>query len=209
MFSCRGPSKATAYIGVPADPAQVFATPEQLRSFLGFASDDTTSLSDSEADDLMLRAQKVVERYTKLTLYDTTFTNLRDVFEHKIELRKAPSQSVTSVERQVNNIFELVDVSIFKLIRANQLFYSALVLKDSQFWPIDQDREEESIKIIFIAGFGPDKTTLPADLIAGLFRVSSDLFSNRGDCECDGGEGADQISAQSRAILNRFKIMEI
>lgn len=209
MFHCRSIAIATSYIGVPDDPTQVFSTPEKLRSFLGFASDDTISLSDDEANDLMLRAQAVVERYTKLTLYDTTFTNLRDVFEHSFELRKAPTQSVTSIERQVDDILELVDPTIFKLVRANQLFYGSVALKEAQHWPIDQDREQESIKIIFIAGFGPDETTLPPDLITGLFRVTSDLFSNRGDCECDGGEGADEISAQARAILKRFRIMEI
>lgn len=209
MLHCRTIAKATPYIGVPDDATQVFATPEQLRSFLGFASNDTISLSDIEANDLMLRAQAIVERFTKLTLYNTIFTNLRDVFEHSFEMRRAPTQSVTTIERQVNDNFELVDASIFKLIRANQLFYGSVALKEAQHWPIDQDRELEAIKIIFIAGFGPDETTLPPDLISGLFRVTADLFSNRGDCECDGGESIGNISTQARAILNRFRIMEI
>lgn len=210
MFNhCRGPAKATPYIGVQADPTQVFATPEEMRSSLGFASDDTVSLSDTEANNLMLRAQAVTERYTKLTLYETTFTNLRDVFEHVTELRRAPTQSITSIDRQVLDNFEAVDAAVFKLIRANQLFYGNVALKESQHWPHDQDREAESIKIIFVAGFGADKTSLPVDLVAGLFRVAGDLFSNRGDCECGDGSGAVNISSQALAILNRFRIMEI
>lgn len=207
MFRCRGPARATSYIGVAANATQTFSTPEKLRSFLGFASDDTTSLTDIEANDLMLRAQAVTERLTKLTLFDTTFTNLRDVFEHKIELRAAPTQSVTSVERQVEDVFEAVETTVFKLIRANQLFFGSIVLKDSELWPHDQDHEPEAIKIVFVAGFGPDKTALPTDLIAGLFRVVNDLFANRGDC---GGVGDfASIGAEARALLNRFIIREI
>ena len=201
------------YIGVPDDPTATAFTPDDVRVYLGYPSGDTVSLTDQEANDLMFRSQDVFERCTGLTLFNTTFTNLRDCFydgnlghhhNGNLELRRAPTQSITSIKRQVDGSLTLVETTVFKLIRANQLFYGSASLKESETWPIDFDIEQEVVEIIFKAGFGPTGTSLPADLKNGLLRIIADLHSNKGDCL-----DQEKISPGAMVLIRKFRILEI
>ncbi len=205
--------RAYPYIGVPDDPTTTAFLPDDVRVYLGYPSGDTVSLSDQEANDLMFRSQEAFERCTGLTLFDTTFTNLRDCFHEghsthhhnfNLELRRAPTQSITSIKRQVDEVLTLIAATVFKLIRANQLFFGSAVLKESQTWPTDFDIEQEVIEIIFKAGFGATGASLPADLKNGLLRIIADLHSNKGDCPEE-----EQISPGAMALIRKFRVLEI
>lgn len=209
--------RAYPYIGVPADPTTTAFTPDVVRVYLGYDTGDTTSLTDQEANDLMFAAQGVFERCTKLTLFDTTFTTLRDCFHDKhgtnIKLRRAPAQSITTIKHLIEDVLTLVDASVYKLIRAKQNNFGSASLRQVQFWPVGTDAEQESVEIVFLAGFGPDGASLPADLKAGLLRIIADIFANKGDCGGDcalaGGVTEARINSGALALINKFRILEI
>lgn len=197
--------RAYPYIAVPVNAAELAFTEDEVRIYLGYVTGDTTSFTDQEAQDLMRRAQAAFERCTWLTLFDTNFTNLRDFFETpRMQLRRAPIQSITSIKRQVDDTLTLVDATVYKLTRANQLFFGNASLKASESWPDDTDCEDEVIEVKFLAGFGPDETFLPEDLKAALLRIIADLHANKGDCSDD-----EALSPAAMALAHKFKIVEI
>ncbi len=197
--------RAYPYIAVPVDAAELAFTEDEVRVYLGYPTGDTVSFTDQEAQDLMLRAQAAFERCTWLTLFDTNFTNLRDFFDTpRMQLRRAPIQSITSINHLVDNVLTVVDASEYKLTRANQLFFGNASLKEGESWPGDTDHEDEVVEVKFLAGFGPDETSLPEDLKAALLRIIADLHANKGDCSDD-----DAMSSGTNAMARKFKIVEI
>lgn len=199
------PRQAFPYV-VTTPPAgdPLFVSLADARAYLRLDAGDPT---DDELTAFIKAAQAAVERFTKLTLFDTTFTTKRDVFVCEIQLRRAPLQSVTTVKRQVSDVQTTVDASVYKAIDEDVNNWGSIVLKAGQLWPTDQDIERRTIEIAFVAGFGADSTALPPDLITGGLRVLADLIENRGDCSCAGAMST--MSPAAQALLGRFKIMEV
>ncbi len=196
---------STAYpyrvaIAPAGDP--LFITTDQARTFLRLTASDIT---DEDLTIFIRAAQSAAERFTRLTLFTTTFETTRDFFHHSdFFLRRAPLTSITSIERLVMDVLVTVDTTTFKAIDTDVLNYGSIVLKAGQIWPSDQDHEPRAITITFVAGFGADATFLPDDLVEGMKRILSDLYENRGDC---GDQG--NLSTVAGALLARFKIMTI
>ena len=199
------PRQAFPYV-VTTPPAgdTLFVSLADARAYLRLDAGDPT---DAELTAFIKAAQAAVERFTRLTLFTTTFTTKRDVFSCEIVLRRAPLQSVTTVKRQVNDVQTVVADTVYKEIDEGVNNYGSIVLKAGQLWPTDQDVERRTIEIAFVAGFGADSTFLPDDLIQGALRVLADLFENRGDCSCAGA--METMSPAAKALLGRFKIMEV
>lgn len=199
------PRQAFPYV-ITTPPAgdPLFVSLADARAYLRLDADDPT---DAELTAFIQAAQAAVERFTKLTLFDTTFTTKRDVFTSEIQLRRAPLQSVTSITQLVSDSPVTVDASTYKAIDEDVNNWGSIVLKAGQLWPTDQDIERRTIEIAFVAGFGPDETTLPPDLITGALRVLADLIENRGDCSCAGAMAT--MSPAAMALLGPFKIMEV
>lgn len=197
-------ARAYPYIAAPVAPDTLAFTEDAVRVYLGYPSGDTVSLSDQEAADLMLRAQAAFERCTWITLFDTNFTNLRDCFTARMQLRRAPIQSITTIKRQVDDVLTVVPGTDYKLTRAKQLFFGNAVLKEGKTWPDDADHEDEVVEVNFLAGFGPTEASLPEDLKAALLRFIADLHANKGDCSDD-----EMLSPGAMALARKFKIVGI
>lgn len=180
----------------------LFITIDQARAYLRLTASDIT---DADLTIFIQSAQSAAERFTRLTLFTTTFETTRDFFHHSdFFLRRAPLISITSIQRLVNDVLITVDVATFKAIDTDVLNYGSIVLKAGQIWPSDQDHEPRAITITFVAGFGVDATFLPNDLVEGMKRILSDLYENRGDCF-----DQNNLSTAAGALLSRFKIMTV
>lgn len=194
---------AYPYRVITAPVAATFITLTQARSYLRLTSAD---ISDADLTAFIEAAQAATERFTRLTLFTTEFETTRDFFQSEFLLKRAPLDNITSVERLISDALTAVDASTYKAIDTGVINYGSIVLKAGQTWPCDQDAEARAITITFDAGFGPDETFLPRDLIEGMKRVLSDLYENRGDCSCS---DMDKLSSGARALLGRFKIMAV
>lgn len=199
------PRQAFPYV-VTTPPAgdPLFVSLADARAYLRLDADDPT---DDELTAFIKASQAAVERFTRLTLFTTTFTTKRDFFSSEIVLRRAPLQSVTTVKRQVSDAQTEVANTVYKAIDEDVINWGSIVLKAGQIWPSDQDAERRTIEIAFVAGFGVASTDLPPDLIDGALRVLADLFENRGDCSCAGALAS--MSPTAKMLLGRFKIMEV
>jgi len=172
---------AYKYTSVPDNPDEQALTADQLRSALGDIDD--VSLTDDEANELILTAQVWAENYAGFILFTSVVTTFRNHFpDIGFQLRRYPIQTgvAVSVEYLIDQVLTTVSVDVFLL--AERSFYSILMLKDGEFWPVDGDVQADSVKIVFTAGFGDDATSLPRDIIAGIKALAVYLFENPGDC---------------------------
>lgn len=166
-------------------------------------------ISDSELTAFIKASQAAIERFTKLTLFTTVFTSKRDWFDLEIRLHQAPLIDVTQITRLVSNVPVDVAANVYKAIDTAELNWGSIVLKADQIWPTDMDNERRAIEITFSAGFGPDSSSLPADLIQGGLRLLADLLENRGDCGCSCEGALSAMTAEARALLQQFRILEV
>lgn len=171
------------------------------------------ALPDDELTRFIKATQAAIERFTKLTLFDTVFQTKRDFFTSsvasEIVLKRAPLQTVDQISRQVIDVQTVVANTIYKAIDENVINWGSIVLKADQIWPTDQDRERRTIEIDFTAGFGTDSTDLPPDLVEGGLRLLADLWANRGDCPCDCAGAISSMTGDARLLLGRFRIIEV
>ena len=196
----------TAYpyrVATPPAGDPMFVTLEQARGYLRLLDTDVT---DEELTAFILAAQATTERFTRLTLFTTGFETTRNFFQPEFLLKRAPLDSITSVERLIDDVPTAVAASTYKTIDHGVINYGSIVLKAGQSWPCDQDAEARAITITFDAGFGVDASFLPPDLVEGMKRVLGDLYENRGDCSCS---DLDKFSPAARSLLGRFKIMAV
>ncbi len=193
-------------ITTPADTATLFVSLDTARTYL---KQDACALPDAELTAFIKATQAAIERFTKLTLFTTIFQTKRDLFTCELVLKRAPLQTVDQISRQVSDVQEVVAATIYKAIDENVINWGSIVLKASQIWPSDQDLERRTIEIDFTAGFGDDASDLPFDLVQGGLRLLADLWANRGDCACDCTGAMSSMSGEARALLGRFRIIEV
>lgn len=181
---------AYKYTSVPANPDAQALTADQLRSALGDIDD--VSLTDDEANELILTAQLWAENYAGFILFTSVITTFRNGFpDIGFQLRRYPIQPAVavSINYLIDQVLTTVSTDVFLV--AERIFYSILMLKDGEFWPVDGDVQADSVKIVFNAGFGDDATSLPRDIVAGIKALAVYLFENPGDCNsCAAGKVA-------------------
>ncbi len=181
---------AYKYTVVPDDPTAQALTADQLRSALGDI--DSTSLTDAEANELILAAQDWAMNYAGFVLFKSLVTTFRNDFpDIGFQLRRypiMPAEAIT-VEYLISQVLTTVSADVFLL--ADRSFYPLLMLKDGEFWPVDGDIQADVVKITFFAGFGADSTFLPRSIVAGIRALAVYLFENPGDCNsCAAGSVA-------------------
>ena len=199
------PLTAFEYVITPTDPGLLVLTPDQLRTLLDVDAED---LTDDEANALTKEAQTWAESYTGIILFDSTVVTFRDgFFFQEIELRQfpinydAPELIIEFIEDGVLMPFVTTDI----VGVARRSFFSYLYLFENEEWP-DADRQTDSVKITFKAGF-EDVAALPPDLVAGIGRLAVWLFENPGDCPCD-ASGAG-MPADAKRLLKFYKPISI
>lgn len=202
----RNSSNAYPYVITVAPATDLLVvTADAARNFLRI---DNDLVGDTEMEGFIRAAQAAVERFTKLTIFLTTFETKRDclIWGQDIQLRRAPLQTITSIKYLLADVETTIDAATYKTIRAKVNNFGLIALKEDENWPTDIDTEAEAVTILFIAGMTDDPCALEFDLVQGVLRVISDLYYNRGDCSCSDD---DKMSGAAKALLGKYRILGV
>lgn len=167
-----------------------------------------------------------VQKYTGRTLINTQYQTYRNGFENGyniytysrvgygdccgIELKRSPFVSLDSFTyKNKSNVETVVDPSLYYV--TDKADYSSILLLPNKQYPTDVLCIQQSVKILFTAGYGTDQTDIPADLQEAMLQIIADMYTNRGDCKAASGGCAcsDFINVASKSILGMYKILNI
>lgn len=118
-----------------------------------------------------------------------------------IELPWAPTLSVISV-----SVFTLDDTEIvvdpltYRVDSVDLGMPARITLKESQVWPGGSYRNQNSLKVAWLSGYGPAATDVPVGLRMATQQMVAYLYNNRGDCsgDCVGACGANMLAQPYR-----------
>lgn len=153
---------------------------------------------------LIRAAQIAVERYTRLTLFTTTFRTTRDGFGQDWELRRGPIQAITRFEYRVGGVLSAVNPASYFL--SSDGTFGRPALREGFTWPINADWERDAVEIEFTAGFGASASDIPDDIADAILRHVADSYANRGDCACDAASG---LAMSAVAVIQHRRIIDI
>ncbi len=160
----------------------------------------TTTTDDTLIQSMIDAATEWGEKYTGRDLRAITWDLLLDKFTDRIELRRDPVASVTSVKRLVSGSLVAVASTVFYLKKLVQS--SEILLNEDQEWPTDADDREQVVEIRFVTeGFQCQDSIIDA-----IERIVAFWYRNRGDCR-DSREAARQTGAT--IILDGFRISRV
>jgi uncharacterized phiE125 gp8 family phage protein len=159
-------------------------------------------VTSDEDDDLITALIEAVtqwaEAYTGRDSRENVWTLTIDEFEDRIELRRSPVASITSVKYIVSGSPVTISSSVYYLKKGHQ--WSEILLQEDQTWPTDLDEIEAGIEIEF-------KTEAPRHLgrmKAGMLQHIALLYENRGDCDADTAK-----SSGATLLYDQFRIARI
>ena len=136
----------------------------------------TTTADDALIQSMIDAATEWGESYTGRDFRAVTWNLLLDRFTNRIELRRDPVDSVTTVKRLVSGSLVTVASSVFylkKLVQASQI-----LLNEDQEWPDDADNREQVVEITFVTkGYQNQES-----IIEAIKRTVAFWYRNRGDC---------------------------
>lgn len=159
----------------------------------------------STADDTLIQsmidaATEWGEKYTGRDFRAITWDLLLDQFTDRIELRRDPVASVTTVKHLVNDSQVTVLSTVFYLKKLVQS--SEILLNEDQEWPTDTDNREQAIEIRFVTeGYRCQESIIEAIKLHVAF-----WYRNRGDCP-DVKKSAE--GAGVTIIYNQFRISRV
>lgn len=152
-------------------------------------------------------ARDFAEQYTGRTLINTTYTTYRDDFGDDFTLRRSKLQSITSFEYLLNGVFTAVDSTIYGV--TDEKDYSTIYQKNDMCYPsIDADIPQ-AIKIVFVAGYGEDATSVPAPFKLALLAHIAYMYANRGDCSGGGCGDGTLLPASVKNMYNKYRILNL
>lgn len=183
----------------PPDATLLAITADHLREVLRLDCDD---LADDVAQGHIIAAEKQAEAFSGLTLFTTTFQLALAFFTNRIELRKRPIQSVTSISRRVEGADTTVAAEDYRLIQRR--CYPFISLSEDACWPTDADLEDDAVTVTFIAGVADKEEDIPADIKAAITAIAVDGYENPGDCVT-----ADMIPGMAKKILNPYRCLKV
>lgn len=182
-------------------PATEPVTKAELRTF---ARTDSTTLPDTEADDLIEAARQWIEDQTSLALIDQTWTISLDNWPgyrepwwdgvrqgHLNELRGVPGfvtlpryplSSITSVTTydEDSNSTAVTVADVFD-VDTSQV-PGRLSLQSGQTWPV-ATRPINAIVIVYVAGYGSAGSDVPMPIRQAVLRLAGHMFDHRGECD--------------------------
>lgn len=174
---------------------------EHLNIPLTFTDDDAylTLLIEAVTD--------YFECFTNRTLINTTYRTYRDHFPSCGEcyvLRKSKVDPVTvSIDYKKDGSLVTVGVDVYYV--TNETGYPGIYTFPNKNWPSDADKVVQAIQIDFVAGFGPDESSIPSKIKIALLNHIAALYVNRGDCDSDGCASA--LPQASGLIYGQYKIL--
>lgn len=185
-------------------PAAEPVTAAELRTHLAMASDDTTTLSDDEADGLITDARTMIEEYSGLSLINQSWRMTLDRWPAGREAwwdgvrqgsssdlynasaltsvlpPRYPLSSITSctVYDEDGNATSVTVADTFDVDTYSKP--GRLTLKRGSVWPVAL-RANNAIEIVYVAGHGATASNVPGPLKRAVKHLAGYLFEHRGD----------------------------
>lgn len=136
----------------------------------------TATADDTLIQSMIDAATEWGEKYTGRDFRAITWDLLLDVFTDRIELRRDPVASVTTVKHLVSDSQVTVASTVYYLKKLVQS--SEILLNEDQEWPVDTDNREQVIEIRFVTkGYRCQESIIDA-----IERHVAFWYRNRGDC---------------------------
>ena len=136
----------------------------------------TTTSDDTLIQSMIDAATEWGEKYTGRDFRAITWDLLLDCFTDRIELRRDPVASITTVKHLVSGSLVTVASTVFYLKKLVQS--SEILLNEDQEWPTNTDNREQAIEIRFVTeGFECQDSIIDA-----IRRHVAFWYRNRGDC---------------------------
>lgn len=135
------------------------------------------ALDNGFVSNLIKMTTQYGEAFTGREFRANNYTLWLDDFKSRITLRRSPVDTVTSVNRLVNDVTTPVAASDYYLKKGSR--YSEVLLKSSGTgaWPTDQDDIEHSISIIFVTAAYPNASVYQTAMLKHI----AFAYENRGD----------------------------
>ena len=160
----------------------------------------TTITDDALIQSMIDASTEWGEKYTGRDFRAITWDLLLDKFTDRIELRRDPVASVTTVKHLVDAVLVTVPATVFYLKKLVQS--SEILLNENQEFPTNTDNREQVVEIRFVTeGFRCQDS-----IINAIERTVAFWYRNRGDCRNSG-----EASRRSGATItyDQFRISRV
>lgn len=120
-----------------------------------------------------------------------------------IELPWAPTISVSSVSVfSMSDVETPVDPDTYRVDSVDLGMPARITLKESVVWPGGSYRNQNSLKVTWLSGYGPAESDVPVGLRSAIKQMVAYLYNNRGDCsgDCVGACGAMKLAQPYRVF---------
>lgn len=178
----------------------------------------TSNAEDALLTTYIVDARQLVEKMTGRKLINQTITAYYDGFYgnrgkfewwsggmvgsetylfggQKLPLEFAPVQSVTTLHAvEADNTETLISSATYYLDNYDDDMPAAIQSNDGL---TPGSRNENSVKVVYVAGYGATASTVPSALRRAIIALVGALYSNRGDCD---GEGCADKCGASKMI---------
>lgn len=190
-------------------PEKIVFTVDEVKSWAKIP----LSITDQDVNILLLikAVTEYFERYTNRILINTKFRTYSDYFAQVFEFSKGKRQSLDSFQYLKNGSFVDIDSSLYQIL--DESFYWRIIFSEYQNIPKDKDdgvNAYQSVRIDFVAGFGPDTSDVPPDIKIAMLNHIIYLYENRGDCEtsvCSECSGA--VPKTSLDVYNKYRHLTV
>ena len=137
------------------------------------------SADDAVITTLISAARQWAEVYLRRALITQTWQLSLNSLPERLELPKAPLQSITHVKTfDAADVASVVSASVYQADTATTP--GALVLRTGAVWP-DAGRNTNRYEVHYVAGYGTAASSVPAPIRQGLLQHIAALYENRGD----------------------------
>lgn len=178
-------------ITVTSQPVTEPLTLTEVKNFLKIDTSD----EDAYLTGLIVATRQLVETYLHRALITQTLRLNFDYFEErKIELWRAPIQSITSVKTtDPDNIQTTIDSANYYLLNDYLTFNDNYVFSGSL-------RSSQAIEIVYIAGYGS-----ASDVPQAIKNAMLEQIQNIHECGCD----IASLSSKAVVMLSAYRLMRI
>jgi hypothetical protein len=120
--------------------------------------------------------------------------------QQTLELEFGPAASITSVDTiDTSNAETTFSSSNYYLDNYDDFQKPRMVINQGESLGNSELREKNSIKIVYVAGYGASGSSVPSALRRAMIILCGELYTNRGDCDigtCAENCGADKMLDQ-------------
>jgi hypothetical protein len=195
MSECKCQGPATIEYDGPA-PTELPVTLDFVKQQAGIdPSDDTFDVLLTE---YIKSAASMVQDWIGKTLITTSYiANWNFDFPLCMRLRENPELTIDRIEYipTGQETYSILDPDMYLAVTDKHITQ----IYPESVWPT-ADPVSDTVQAYYSAGFGPDETSIPAEIKLAIAMVATKALNQRGDC--DGECGADLLRPATKLLRN-------